>query len=133
MAKLNFNKNRFIKKVQNAFGETMSFAADKMQDQIIEEERVYPRVTVRKKGVGKTGQIASSPRDVVDEGKLRDSYEVTIEYQGDKVILTAEWSAEHGKYIYYGTDKQPPYPWIRIALRQLNLKKEFFKRWGEKQ
>lgn len=125
MAKLIFNKEAFYDRIQKRFVKTMVDAANYMQTYITEEKRVYPRVTVRKKGVGITGQIAGSPRDVVDEGKTRDSFDVTIEYQGRSVTVTAKWDSGKEKYIYFGTDKQDPYPWVTLALRQLDLKKNF--------
>lgn len=127
MSKTKFNRQKFLKDIDQQFTRSMQSVAEQMQTYITEEKRDYPNITIRRVGAGVTGKVAGSPRDVVDKGDLRDSFEITVEEEGKKAIVTARWSAEHGKYIYFGTDKQPPYPWVTIALRRIDLIAEFKK------
>ena len=112
--------------MQDAFAQTAHQAGQVMQEQITQENRVYPdRITKRKEGVGVTGKIAHNPRDVVDTGELRDSFVQSENYLPSRVICRTEWTADHAQFIFYGTNKQPAYNWIKQGLRRFDMEKQF--------
>ena len=131
MATLKFDRKAFFADIQESFVDTMFDAGNHMQTYITEEKRDYPNVTVRQIGAGVTGKVAGSPRDAVDRGDLRDSFDVEVVYEGKVTIVKVEWSAEHAEYVYFGGN-QPPYPWITLALQQMNLEKEFWRNWEKR-
>lgn len=128
-AQLTFNEKDFIKNAQQHFKKTIEDTGDRMQEMLTEEKRPYPRTTYRKYGRGKTGIVASSPRDVVDRGTLVDSFDIEVETLNDLIKITISWGASHSIYIYFGTDKQPEYPWVKLLLQQVDLEKEFWRRY----
>lgn len=90
-----------------------------MQSYITEEKRTgYPRVTIRKYGRGLTGRVAGSSRDVVDSGQLRDSKKEGLENKARSIKYWIEWNTLYAPFIYAGTEKQPAYPWVHLALRE---------------
>ena len=91
---------------------------DYCQSFIVEEKRDYPRTTIRKEGVGVTGKIAESPRDVVDTGDLRESYNVEVEKTTQTAVVDIVWDAPHASLVYFGREGVPPYPWVDMALRR---------------
>ena len=121
--------DKFNQKVTQMGKEAFKEVADHLQSYITDEKRDYPRDTVRRKGVGKTGRLAGSPRDVVDTGELRDSFKVTDESSGNKVRIKVEWTADHAGYVYAGHGDVPPYPWVHKGLRDIDwqelLKRKF--------
>jgi hypothetical protein len=106
------------KEIINEFESEFLQAGETMQTFIIEEKRNYPRETIRREGVGITGKIAKSPRDVVDTGELRDSFSLESEKTKISVKVTAKWDAEHAEDVYFGHDDVPPYPWVDAVLRR---------------
>jgi hypothetical protein len=118
-------KNNFNITLQKIAKEVFNEVGEHLQSYITEEKRVYPRTTIRRQGVGVTGKIADSPRDVVDSGELRDSFKVTDESNNNKVRVKIEWTAKHAELVYMGTSKIPAYPWVHKGLRDINFQNTF--------
>ena len=111
--------------------EAFNEVADHLQSYITEEKRDYPNTTVRRKGVGITGRMAGSPRDVVDTGELRDSYKVSDESSNNKVRIRVEWTADHAGYVYSGHGDVPAYPWVNLGLRDIDWQELFRRKFNE--
>lgn len=122
MSKVTFDKAKFYGVLNKIAVDAFTEVGDNMQTFITQEKREYPRTTVRVKGAGLTGKVATSPRDVVDTGKLRDSFQLSVKPEGKKVKAKATWTTDYVDLIYAGTSKQPPYPWVHLALRETNWK-----------
>lgn len=106
------------------------------QSYLFEEKREYPRTTIRKHGKGITGKIATSPRDVVDSGKLVKSFIWKNLRLGNRLNNNYLWTANHASLVYFGwvsaTGQQiPPYPWIKKALHSLDWDKFLTETWRE--
>lgn len=112
---------------KNSFEEV----AEHLQAFITDEKRDFPRTTIRKEGVGKTGKIANSPRDVVDTGELRDSFQITDESSDNKVRIKVEWTADHAGFVYSGHGEVPPYPWVHLGLREIDWRELFKRKFNE--
>lgn len=118
-----FDRKKFQRLAGKAFTKVVESALDEINKQITEKRRPYPagRVTKRKSGQ----VVVGGPRDVVDLGQLRDSFEKTeggaSSFGGQKVITGARWTAPHATYIYFGTRQQPAYPWVKIGLRKIDV------------
>ena len=123
--------DRFKLALLNTGNQVFENVADHLQSQIIEEKRDYPRVTVRRYGRGITGKIANSPRDVVDSGKLRDSFEVVTIISGAKVKTAVQWNTPYAEIIYSGHGIVPPYPWVQIGLRSVYWSTLFKEGWDD--
>jgi hypothetical protein len=124
---------RFKKAVGNMAIESFKEVGEGLQSYITEEKREYPNVTIRREGVGVTGKIAASPRDVVDSGKLRDSFNVTDESTNGKVRVKTSWDAPHAEIVYTGHGNVPSYPWVQLGLREVDWQKLFKRKWEEVQ
>lgn len=113
-----------LSKTHTALEKVAVRIGEEMQLYLTEERRNYPRTTIRREGVGVTGKIARSPRDVVDTGELRDSFKITIERNSEYItIIIISWESEHAYNVYFGHGNVPPYPWIEYALRRIDLDK----------
>jgi len=123
--------NKFNEGMKKVATEAFKEVADHLQSYITEEKRDYPRETIRKEGVGITGRFASSPRDVVDTGELRDSFRVTDESSGNKVRIKVEWTADHASLVYSGHGDVPAYPWVHLGLRQVDWQELFKRKFNE--
>jgi Bacteriophage HK97-gp10, putative tail-component len=123
--------DKFKSAVKRMAEESFNEVGNHLQTYITEEKREYPRTTIRQEGVGLTGKIATTPRDVVDTGKLRDSFQMTTEASDNKVTVKVEWTADHAALVYSGTDKIPPYPWVQLGLREVDWRRLFLEKWKE--
>ena len=123
--------DKLSKTIKQMATEAFKEVADYTQSYITEEKRDYPRDTIRQKGVGITGKFASSPRDVVDTGKLRDSFKVSDESSENKVRIKVEWTADHAGYVYAGHGEVPSYPWVQKALREIDWQELFKRKFNE--
>jgi len=124
-----FDKQKFRQAVRAMAEATFNEFAYFAQSFIVEEKRDYPRDTDRRYGVGMTGKWASSPRDVVDSGKLRNSYSQQFTYSPTMCKLLLEWSANHAQIVYGGTSTIPPYPWVLLAMREFDWLRTFANKW----
>lgn len=122
---------RLITAIKEMGREAFKEVADYSQSYITEEKRDYPRTTFRREGRGITGRVASSPRDVVDTGKLRDSFKVSDESSENKVRIKVEWTADHAGYVYAGHGEVPSYPWVQKALREIDWQELFKRKFNE--
>ncbi len=122
---------KFSQAMRKMGTEAFNEVADHLQSYITEEKRDYPNTTIRRKGVGITGRIATSPRDVVDTGELRDSFKVSDESSGNKVRMRVEWTADHAGYVYSGHGDVPSYPWVHLGLRDIDWQELFRRKFNE--
>lgn len=129
MSKMTFNQNQFRTRVGQMAIASFKEASDFAQSFLTEEVREFPRETVRKQGVGKTGKFAGSPRDVVDTGALRDSYTATEGYAGSEIRLDVIWDAPHAELVYSGTGQIPPYPWVQLSQREFDWEESLKRNW----
>ncbi len=113
------NEKELDKLILKVATEMFTELDSRFQSQIVEELRPYPRTTVREYGRGITGKIASSPRDVVDSGRLRDSHSHSIGQVGDTVVSVHRWDASHAIGVWAGSGMSPPYPWTQVVIEQL--------------
>lgn len=120
--------NKFKKAMEAMAKDTFVEVGEYLQTYITEEKRDFPNVTVRQYGVGLTGKLASSPRDVVDSGQLRDSFSQTI-FTGGTLKVATQWDAPHSILVYTGTKSIPPYPWVNIGLREVDWQSLFKRNW----
>lgn len=74
----------------------------------------WPRPTIRS-----TGQIATSPRDIVDTGHLRDSQVVGIHRNEAEVAYPVHYAA----YVHEGTSNTPPRPFFFAAIEEVDWEK----------
>jgi hypothetical protein len=118
--KFTFDEQKFLKEAEKIAIKGFGKVADVMQEQITEEKREYPNLTVRRYGEGKTGRIATSPRDVVDSGDLRDSFEKASRIEGNTIVFNATWDATHASLVYLGTSKIPSYTWVDNVVQTIN-------------
>lgn len=118
--KFTFDEQKFKKEAERIASKGFGKVADVMQDQIIEEKRDYPRTTIRRYGRGVTGKIADSPRDVVDSGDLRDSFNKEVAIEGNTIVFTASWNTPYASLIYLGTSQQPSYTWVDNVVQTIN-------------
>jgi hypothetical protein len=118
--KFTFDEKKFLKEAERIAIKGFGKVADVMQEQITEEKREYPRLTVRRYGEGKTGRIAESPRDVVDSADLRDSFEKASRIEGNTIIFNATWDAPHASLVYLGTSKIPSYTWVDNVVQTID-------------
>lgn len=132
MAKVTIDKqkihNALKQMAEGAFNEFAEFS----QSFITEEKRDFPRNTYREYGVGVTGKYAGSPRDVVDSGELRDSFETNISFSTFKCKMLLQWMASHAMKVYAGEGIIPPYPWVALALREFDWEDAMKRHWEGK-
>lgn len=101
------------KKVFNKYGE-------KFQSMLSEERREFPRMTIREVGRGVTGRVATSPRDVIDTGRLYDSYDNQVYLQINSVDCVISWQTPYATHIYTGYYDVPPFPWVQLGMREID-------------
>lgn len=119
-----FDYDTILPDIQEKLEQVAVKISEEIQLYLTDERRNFPRTTIRKEGRGITGKIANSPRDVVDTGELADSFSVKVErYEDYLSIVTTAWDAPHAVNVYFGHGNVPPYPWIDIALRRLDINK----------
>lgn len=116
----------FNKRFEAAARLTFIELGEIFQSQLTEEKRNYPRATIRRIGRGITGRFAGETRDVVDSKALVNSYSLEIKKKTHSISGHYCYTARHSLLVYTGhvTNKGtdiPPYPWIHIALRRVNL------------
>ena len=122
--KINIDKDKIESALIETAEETFRELGNHAQSYIIEEKREYPRTTYREYGRGVTGKIAGSPRDVVDTGNLRDSYDVSVD-NSNGLEVSISWSAPYVGDIYFGDSRSAPYPFVTLAIESFNLENTF--------
>jgi hypothetical protein len=110
---LKLNSRAILADVIAAFGETCSTAADATATALELTVYPYPRATVRS-----TGQIATSPRNIVDSGDLKNSqYFARVDIQTYAIGYTAGHAiaVRFGETTKSGTHK-PGRDWFSVAI-----------------
>jgi hypothetical protein len=84
----------------------------------------WPNETLRK-----NGRIVSSPRNIVDTGKLKKSQKVVTSYKGGTLAVAISYSAPYAGIVHYGgyvrpygnvnarLASYPQRPWVHGVLR----------------
>jgi hypothetical protein len=132
------NFNHTFETVVNSIFQDMS---DMVTEELYLEERPFilkdPTIpTYRREGMGTTGRIAYTPRDVIDTGELMDSQNIEIKssvYTGISE-LTINYDADYAVFIYMGYNQgsgivQVPYPWIANAIDRMDFPTFFAQYW----
>ena len=121
MARITINEGLINRLVNNAFAATMGEFAKANDRAIAEPLYSWPRQTVRQ-----SGEIAGSPRNIVDTGELLRSRSVQV--RGDDA--TFGWSADHALIAHEGATLRngtvlPPRRWTREALKLYPLDRNY--------
>jgi hypothetical protein len=91
-----------------SFAETVLEIAAANRDAIKSERYGWKGKTERS-----TGEIASSPRNIVDTGYLRDSQDL----DGDEMDFKIFWTADYAADVHEGVGKFPARRWTQEAIR----------------
>ena len=107
-----------------AFEETAKELNDSFHQSIIDPKWKWDRVTVRR-----SGEVVSSPRNIVDLGTLRDSQDFKI--TANKVLYT--WNVPYSLYVQYGYTTRSGTvvagrDWVEDGLSAIDLGKVFAKK-----
>ncbi len=65
-----------------------------------------------------TGQVVDSPRDIIDTGNLRDSYEFDLQSSGDRVVGEVTWTAPYAYAVHEGEPDKPARPFTHAAINR---------------
>ena len=111
------------------------YLAELFQSYLTEEYREFPNTTTRKYGRGKTGKIATTPRDVIDTGNLYNSFVWYSYVRGNLYTNNFGYEIEYAIDIYMGytsnNRKIPSFPWINMAIRTVNWDKVLPELWKQ--
>jgi hypothetical protein len=124
-------KDKINKALKDTGYKTFKDLGDYAQSYITEEKRDFPRTTVRRFGVGVTGKIAQSPRDMVDSGKTRDSFATFTQDLGEGLVVTFSWDTPQAVIQYMGYGNIPPYPFVHFAINTFGVEKTFQYYWSQ--
>jgi len=107
-----------------AFEETAKELNDSFHQSIIDPKWKWDRVTIRR-----SGEVAGSPRNIVDLGTLRDSQDFKI--TANTALYT--WNVPYSLYVQYGyTTKSGTVvagrDWVEDGLSAIDLGKVFAKK-----
>lgn len=72
----------------------------------------WPNRTVRQ-----NGEVVDSPRDIIDEGTLRNSQRISFEAGKDTVTGEVAWTADHAISVHQGANG-PARPFTHAAITQ---------------
>ena len=114
-----FNTTEILGAATQAFQETNELLGVEFQKRITDLVWPWPGKTVRK-----TGVVADSPRNIVDQGQLRDSYN-----NGRRITPTVfehAWDTEYAMAVHEGAvfkrgGTLPGRPWVRVTLREVDV------------
>jgi hypothetical protein len=115
--------------IEESFQELISEFAQEQVKQIEAVEWPWPRETVRS-----TGEVANSPRNIIDTGALRDS--LNIEWVSPTEAIY-HWDVDYAIYVHQGAvlsngTELPARPWIFAAMGEYDLFQEFINKLNEK-
>ena len=118
MAKLRIDKAKLDKAITRSFDSVVAKVSDAMDEAIASDVWDYPRQTKRR-----NGELAGSPRSIVDTGELLDSKVISRSSVGNAVEFS--WEAPHSLYAHEGyTTKSgldvPKRDWTRLGLEIAN-------------
>lgn len=135
-ARFKLNKRDMMAATYRAFHDLNLILGRRMQQKLTARIWPWPNIT-RTRGKGKRGKvrIEGSPRDIVDTGALRDSYDMYPVASGHmRHVYDIEYAmaVHNGAVIRNAWGKGilvvlPARPWIRVALRESNLGSDFQK------
>lgn len=110
---MNIDLNKLDRAISGAWKDTVNAYAENCQAAIESDVWEWDGTTLRK-----NGEIASSPRDIVDLGELRDSQQEPV-YEGDKATIS--WDCEHATFVHDGTEKMQARPWTEKAAEETDF------------
>lgn len=110
------NLDRLNGAIAESFEATVEAFAEQCQTEIESDKWEWPRTTHRQ-----NGEVVTSPRNIVDTGRLRDSQRIEIE--GDSAVV--EWAADYALKVHEGIVEngflKPGRPWTETALEEIDL------------
>lgn len=121
-----FTGAKLKKPVLDAFGDLNLLLGREFQQRITAYIWAWPKETVRKKGKKAIG----SPRDIVDQGGLRDSY--TMDGRRGSTHYRHVWAMDYAAAVHNGAVINNGFgrgirftltarPWTRVTMRELDL------------
>lgn len=104
--------------IAESFQELIEDFAEEQIKQIEAVEWPWPRETIRS-----TGEVAGSPRNIIDTGLLRDS--LNIEWIGSTEVIYC-WDVDYAIHVHQGVTlangtELPARPWVTAALVEYDL------------
>ena len=127
--KVTIYKDKIINKLKSTAKSVFNDLGEHTQSYITEPKRSYPNTTIRQYGIGVTGKVATSPRDMVDSGRVRDSFSTDSIDSNNGLTVYFSWDAPYLESQYIGTDKIPPYPFVTLSLNSFDIEKSFKSHW----
>ena len=122
MAIVNWRGDAIVAAQEQAFEETNHALVSLFAREITEYKWQWPRVTERRRGRRRIG----TPRDIVDRGELRNSYQGP-EFRREQHMLVAEhiWDAPHALPVHEGATMRngtelPARPWTLKPVSEAN-------------
>ena len=121
---IKIDSSKLDRAIAAALEETANELNESFHQSIIDPKWQWDRVTVRR-----SGEVAGSPRNIVDLGTLRDSQDFKI--TDNKVLFT--WNVPYSLHVQYGyTSKSGTVfegrDWIKDGLSNIDLGKVFAKK-----
>ena len=122
IAMIKINTAKFDRAINAAFKETAADLNDSFHRSIVDPKWQWNKVTVRR-----NGETVSSPRNIVDEGTLRDSQEfVMISFQEAQY----NWNVPYANYVRFGYTTRSGTvvagrDWIEDGIKSIDLGKIF--------
>lgn len=101
------NRRKIKAKTQRIFDRHVATLSKEFRVTFNSEIFDWPRMTLRS-----TGEIAGSPRNIVDTGRLRDSQTLVTAPMYAKWI----WSERYAHHVLMGTTKMPGRDWIKATF-----------------
>lgn len=113
--------------IDNSFAVLVDEFGQQQQEEIRSEKWDWPRTTYRQVGVGRTGAVADSPRDIVDTGKLLNSLDIEFVNPHHAVYY---WQAQYAIFVLMGAryssgTEAPGRNWIESAMEEYDLLENF--------
>lgn len=128
MSRININTTELNKAIHQAFDATVDKQSDAFDEALSSEEYPWPRPTKRR-----NREIARSPRDIVDTGKLleskvvaRSSSQMAAEFSWGNEEVNYAAAVHNGCTLKSGTEL-PARPWTERAVEECDPKAVFEK------
>jgi hypothetical protein len=110
---MKLNLSKLNAAIDGSFKTVVEAYADQCRIEIETEQWRWDGYTLRR-----NGDLVGSPRDIVDEGELRDSQQDPVYGDGVAVI---EWSADHAIDVHNGEPGKAARPWTKTAAEETDF------------
>ncbi|MGB3208664.1 MAG: hypothetical protein WBB28_27055 [Crinalium sp.] len=127
---LKLNTDAIYQAVERSLDATAETANTAFKDAIEQPLYEWPRTTVRK-----SGEVVSTPRNIVDTGDLRDSQE---HQKVDELNHQFSWNVPYAVQVHEGAvlksgTELPARPWTREAVTRTDLVEVFIEAFNANQ